>query len=798
MASPRWKKVFHDLRMNRSRTLFVIASVAVGIYAVSVILGGRGILVREFDRTYEMSRPDAVTFFTGGMTEDHLDAVREIDGVDGVEGRTSVIMRYTRSERPSLKTTAWTPIEIQAVEDFDAIEVNRITRLDTASWPPKEGEVVIETSAKQVAHFKKGDILTVEGANGIRTELKVIGFVHDINVMPAQFDANITGFVSRDTLPSLGMPDIYTNLLVNSDIKDPTRADYERIAGDVRTELESDDVEIFHTLVRKPGAHFMGDVFNAVALLLLALGVLAMFLSGFLVINTISALMTQHTKQIGIMKAIGGRSRQIGALYVVMVALLGLAALAIGIPVGAWSGRGLVAYAAEVLNFLVGSYMPPAGPMLIAITVGLAIPILAALFPIRRGTSMPIVDALNPGRGISFGDSFVDRILGRIKGLPRPNMLALRNTFVRKGRLAMTLLTLSLACAMVMAVISVHVSITDTVEAFGDRWSYDVRVQIPMPVDEEIVADIVEDVHTVEAVEYWNTSTISFKRTDLSSNESARLIGLPIPSAYFHPDVVEGRWVKPGATDEIVINGDVSKDDPGLKVGSSLRLTVAGEMRTMRVVGIAASTLAGQMIYAPIEIVDDWAGLDGAVNWMFIEAEDDRPSATEMTRGRVEQALTDARIPIEKTTVVAKAVGSFGSHMGILLVFLWIMAGVLAAVGVIGLAGAMMINVIESTREIGVMRAVGASNSAIYSIYMSEGVTVAFIAWVFGSIASFPISYLLTGALSAALGFPLHHRFSLIGVFGTLLAVLVIAALASVIPAARATRVSVRDAISYE
>lgn len=796
--SPRWKKVIHDLRMNRSRTLFVIASVAVGIYAVSVILGGRGILVREFEKTYRNSNPDAVAFFTGGMTEQQVDSIRDVEGVDGVDARTSVMMRYTRSSMPSEKTTAWTPIEIQAIDDFDSIEVDRVTRLDTSSWPPKAGEVVIENSAKQVAFFKKGDVLTVEGPGGIRTELKVIGFVHDINVIPAQFDANIIGFVGRDSLPELGMPDIYTNLLVTTDIADPTRADHEYLASRIRGELEEDGVEILYTQVRKPGAHFMGDVFNAVALLLLALGVLAMFLSGFLVINTISALMTQHTKQIGIMKSIGGRARQIGWMYIVMVAALGIAALAIGIPAGALSGRGLVEYAAEVMNFLVDSYLPPALPMAIAVTVGLAIPVLAALFPIRSGTRMPIVDALNPGMGISFGDSLIDRVLGRVKGLPRPNMLALRNTFVRKGRLAMTLLTLSLACAMVMAVISVHVAVTDTVAGFGDRWSYDVHVRLAGSMPERVVSDIVDEVNGVEETEYWNTSTVSFKRSDLSSNESAQLVGLPVPSEYFHPEIVEGRWLKSHVTDEIVINGDVAKDDPGLEVGSRIRLTVGGESRLMRVVGIAASTLSGQTIYAPYDVVDEWASLHGDVSWLFIEGKDHRPTATDHMRGSVEQALLEAQIPVQKTTVIENTVGSFGSHMGILLTFLWIMAGVLAAVGVIGLSGAMMINVIESTREIGVMRAVGAGNGSIYSIYIAEGVTVAFIAWVFGSIASLPISYLLTSALAAALGFPIHHRIAWFGIVGTLAAVLVIAVFASLIPAARATRVSVRDAISYE
>ena len=122
----------------------------------------------------------------------------------------------------------------------------------------------------------------------------------------------------------------------------------------------------------------------------------------------------------------------------------------------------------------------------------------------------------------------------------------------------------------------------------------------------------------------------------------------------------------------------------------------------------------------------------------------------------------------------------------------------LATVGVIGLTGTMTINVLESTREIGVMRATGAQHKAIYQIFVSEGVTVGVIAWFFGTLLAYPMSYWLVRALEVSIGVPLTYVFSWSGVGSWLGLMLLISAFASIAPAFRASQVSVRDAIAYE
>jgi putative ABC transport system permease protein len=160
--------------------------------------------------------------------------------------------------------------------------------------------------------------------------------------------------------------------------------------------------------------------------------------------------------------------------------------------------------------------------------------------------------------------------------------------------------------------------------------------------------------------------------------------------------------------------------------------------------------------------------------------------------------MKDAGLPVTGVRTSTGIAANIANQLGILVTFLVIMAVILASVGVIGLTGTMIINVLESTREIGVMRSIGASHRSIFGIFITEGVVIALMAWGAGAVLSFPLSVWLVSALGGAMALPLAYHFSWSGVGLWLVMVVAISVLASLLPAWSASRVSVRDAISYE
>ena len=115
--------------------------------------------------------------------------------------------------------------------------------------------------------------------------------------------------------------------------------------------MESSGVDVLFTLVFTPGEHPFQSFIDALSLILGGIGILSLLLSGFLIVNTLSAILTQHVRQIGIMKSIGARTGQITRMYVFMVVLFGVLALFIAVPVGMLGAAGLSRLFAGFINF---------------------------------------------------------------------------------------------------------------------------------------------------------------------------------------------------------------------------------------------------------------------------------------------------------------------------------------------------------------------------------------------------------------------------------------------------------------
>jgi putative ABC transport system permease protein len=139
------------------------------------------------------------------------------------------------------------------------------------------------------------------------------------------------------------------------------------------------------------------------------------------------------------------------------------------------------------------------------------------------------------------------------------------------------------------------------------------------------------------------------------------------------------------------------------------------------------------------------------------------------------------------------------SQTDILVYFMLVMAILIAVVGGLGLMGTMSINVLERTREIGVMRAIGASNLNIQAIVLVEGMVIGLISWAVSVLLSFPITNVLTfGVGTAILQAPMPSVYSIRGIIAWLLGILFIGTIASALPAHRASSLTVRDTLAYE
>ena len=463
------------------------------------------------------------------------------------------------------------------------------------------------------------------------------------------------------------------------------------------------------------------------------------------------------------------------------------------------AARAFAGFASGMLNYDVGGYRLPPAILLQQLAAGLLIPVLAALYPIVRGTRISVREALT-AYGLSGGrGGRLDRLLERVRGVSRPLLLSLRNTFRRKGRLAITLTTLTLAGAIFIGVLSVRDSLLATLDDSFRYWKYDVQVEFSRAYRASHLERSALRVPGAVAAESWMMRSARRLRPNGTEGNTIFVVGPPPATELLDPIVLQGRWLLPGDANALVINTDVQRQEAGMRVGEEVVLKFGRRATRWRIVGLVRGIFSGPMAYASYpylsELVRD-AGLGERV--LVVTEQHDMAYTGEVARAlEAEFRRLGLRITSVQTTPDLRR--SIAGMMNVLVVFLLIMAALLAVVGGLGLAGTMSINVLERTREIGVLRAVGAADSAVILIGLVEGILLGLLSGIAGAVLGYPFG----AALSAGVGqsmfsAPLTFRFSVGGMVLWLVLVILLAGGASVLPAWNASRLTVRDVLSYE
>ena len=273
----------------------------------------------------------------------------------------------------------------------------------------------------------------------------------------------------------------------------------------------------------------MADPFiDSIVLILTGFGLVILVLSGFLVVNAISALITQQIPQIGVMKLIGARRWQIMRLYLATVLIYGLLAVVVALPLAALTARLLMTEMVEqLLNVMPISYSIPIPLLVIQAAVGLLLPLAAGLAPVIRGTGVTTqrrFERHRPERRNVWAGRCSSEALARLqqrRSIQRPLLLAIRNTLRHKGRLAQTLVVLIFGTALFVSVLSVRASVNATISSFMRFHRYDVSVEMARP---ELVARLEQaarEVPGVAEVEVWSSGRATRVRPDDSKSSVA-------------------------------------------------------------------------------------------------------------------------------------------------------------------------------------------------------------------------------------------------------------------------------------
>jgi len=798
----RTRKVLRDIWYNKARTGLVIASIAIGLMAISTTFRASAIFAQNLADGLEAINPSSATLQTMGAGDEVITAVSNLPTIAQAEGQQTIWARIKIEDD-------WRGIKIIVLPDFTDMEIDKI-RSVSGAWPPAEHTLLIERSSIGATGLVVGDSLVLETPTGREQEMEVGGTVHDLTIVSGELLSQVTfGYMTMETAVWLGLREQFTEIkIVVAD--EPLNVNHiQDVAQEAAAEIESHRLPVFGIQIPTPGKHLMDNVVQSLLLILGSLGGLSMLLSSFLVFNTVSAILSRQVPQVGVMKAIGAPRRDILTMYLATIFIFSGIALLIAVPLGMIGARVMTMQLAKLMNFDINSFRVPPAILLLELTIGILIPLLAALAPILKGTRLTVREAFSSQSGSGqFGAGRIDKWLSQMRGLSIGVSYAARNIFRRKGRLVLTLLTLSIGGAIFITTLSVRASLFLTIDSIAAYWQQDVTVELQGPHTLAEMEEIISEVDGITAVEGWTVAPAFRLRDDGSdSTEAITLFAIPPDSEFVEPTLLNGRWLTADDENGIVINIDFAGNESDIAVDDEITMRIHGVESEWTVVGIATTQMVGlgeprpeiPMAYVEIGMFETAVNGTGHINRVAIATAPHTAIAQSTLAAELDELLAENAIRVRTIDTHNEMRSQAENLMMPILLLLLSMAVLFALVGGLSLAGTMSLNVLERTQEIGIIRAIGAPSRDIMQIVIIEGVFIGLLSWLLAAILAYPMGWMMSTAVGISfIKVPLTYAFAPLGILLWLAIVVALAILASYLPARNASNLIVREALAYE
>jgi putative ABC transport system permease protein len=796
-----WKKIGRELWANKGRTSQVVLIIAVGAFAIGMIIGSRDFMIVGMQESWRTSNPAMIRLWSNpSIDEDALTALRHVVGIHDVEGMVQIAVewRATPNDR-------WQAAGLTARADYTQQRFSTFNLL-SGEWPHKK-VIGVGQGADTVFGLRLGSRIQMRVADH-EYLMEIGGVVYDPNVQPPSFGGAAQFYTTRDRLAELTGEEGFNRILASAAYYDEEWVT--ALADAVQEKLERQGVESGGFApngqrVIDPNKHFFQDTMDGIFFIMGLLAALALALGLLLVYNTVTALISRQTNQIGILKAIGATTPRIFRLYLTQVAAYGLLALLLALPLSALGARLLGDFLLNSFNAEGVFTMSPLAT-LVQVLLALFSPLLACLSPILAGARITVREAIS-NQGLRTTATLLDRLLVRLRHLPRLLVLTISNTFRHKQRVLLTQITLVLSGLIFMTVMSARDATAYTFDKLlFSIMRFNINFQLEEPERIGRIEELTRSQPGVQAVELWALEGATLRRAgrpESNADERVTLFGLPLPTQLYSPQLRRGRWLAPGDGQVVVLN-QVLAEDADIQVGDwvTLNFGVQGES-DWQVVGLIFDPIITRSAHAPRKPLLTKLHQTARADTIWIQTVEGDPASERAIATALRELYRKNKVKLSAAAVfnyetASQIVASILSQFGIIITLLATMAVVIGVVGSIALSGVLGLNVLERRREIGVMRAIGASTRAIAGLFVGEGLILGWLSWLLSLPLSIPAGQLMVAGLGVALGGELVYHYTPVGGLIWLGIVTLLAAAASWLPARAASRVSVRESLAYE
>jgi putative ABC transport system permease protein len=769
---------------------------------------------------------------------DLVDRVRAVDGVAAARGIVSADGARMIGSNGKVVTTFGPP---RLGSNWTADSA--ISRLRDGRGPRDAGEIAINAALAEAAGVTIGDRVGVLTQQPKRTftVVGIIEYTGGRDSLGGSLEIAFHESVASELM--LGRPGVYSAIDVRAGpgtspvaLRDNLRA---ALGGgyDVKTGTE---LQAAQTDSLKEGLGFFNKI-------LLGFAGVALFVGIFLILNTFSIIVAQRTRELALMRALGASRRQMISSVLVEAVTIGLIASVVGLGLGigvgallAWVFGNIGGAALELAGIGV-----PAAAVIASFTVGLLVTVVAALLPAVRAARIPPVAALQeaatPDRpltkltlagavvgaaggtllalGLSgnLGDASLWGILGGVlvsfvgvalltPAIARPVVGAIGRLFSwsvpgKLGRLnsgrnpRRTAITAAALMVGIALITGVNTILASTMASLNDLADTQVKADLiisgdPMadrpPTFDPAVLDRARAIAAVSAVtgEYWDVAHINGDDRSISVVTDA-----PALVDMFSLRVAEGSLGALGP-DQVLIDAENAREQ-GLHAGSTVEARFArGGTRTLTVAGVYAKSDTFRGYLLPTSVVPELRVAQPA--WAYLKV---APGASvAAVQKQVDTLLADS--PEVTVTDRSGYIEQQSQQFDTILLMVQILLALAVLIAVLGIINTLALSVLERTRELGLVRAIGLSRPQAMRMVTVEAVVISVFGALLGVVVGTGLGTAVVKALEDEGIRSLALPWSSMGTYLVLGAV--IGVFAAVLPAIRAARINVLNAIAYE
>jgi putative ABC transport system permease protein len=796
MVSALLSKSFGDLKRRKARTIFTVLTIALAVAALglfSVVPLMDTAMEREVDDSnmydIRVGVPNLV------LNDSHIDGLEDIENVNGVEVRSLFYTRMYIGERRN-------DVILIGIEDFSNQKVDVIS-IDSGKAPGNM-QVLSDRNLERanLYHGKIGESVRIYDFQGNVQELEISGSAHSLLYANYPMFGVSVFYTDFETVHSLSNSSGVN--IISFDLEDNTQEDADIAIEAIEGYLtQNTDFVSFSDI---PDVRLNGDwpgeqQFSDMSSFFVILTLMTLFCSVFLISNTMHTMITEQKREIGQLKAVGATKFQVVKSYATTGLIMGGVGAIVGGLLGILISHLMVSYLANIFFGVTPAFNVYFPVFIISILVGCGLTLLATLPALVKVLRMTAREGMEKhGIATNYGNSRFDKLLMKMGGMPRSAQMGLRNVARKKGRSVSTILQITLAVGMFLAIISIGASIQAAVSQEFGNFGSDIISSGSMEGGRPLYEDlqyVLEDIDGVKIAEpIVNTEAIVKDKNLGVFGYSHDTISYDFKSTLY-----KGRWFDENeelSNATVIVLTKSFSEVENLKVGDTLQVEMATGTFSFEVIGITSSLMNnGMACFIPISTVQDKLMLGDDVTGFSIVTESKSHDLIDRVSTDIEDTMLEKGFVVNNLILYVMEEQNHQANQQVMNLMMAV-GGLIVLITMIGLMSMLTMNVIERTKEIGMLRCIGSSSRSIRSVFGVEGLVIALFGWTagipFGFLVGSFLNKMIYDLLHLEMAFLFPMEYVIISLVLTMVMTLVV-----IQPSLwRATHLKPGDALRYE